>query len=166
MKLTVAKWEQKEGNQLTSNGLIRVNPNKPEYGSLILLHVAMSISNGFANKRTKVGFITGAVDDLKDMITSFGLKEGSDFSEKVAPHKIVTIEKVESEVPENQGFREKINPTTGEVLTKNGESIYWKTEVIAEGLDTHDELIQHDKETVDEAVQEFQGAAQNQGTTK
>ena len=160
-KLTVAKWEQKEGNQLTSNGLIRINPNKSDYGSLMLLAITMTISSGFVNKRTKVGFITGEVDTLKDMIKAAGLKEGDDFSEKVAPHRIVTLEKVESEVPENQGYREKINPSTGEVLTKNGESIYWKTEVVPEGSDVHDLLIEHDRDTVDASVQEFQGAAQN-----
>ena len=32
MKLTVAKWNEKAGNELTANGLIRINPNKPEFG--------------------------------------------------------------------------------------------------------------------------------------
>jgi len=156
MKLKVSKWEEKAGNELTANGLIRVNPNKPEFGSLMLISTVAALSNGFMNVKNKVGFIVGRVADLTNMIKEYGLKDGDDFSTKVAPHRIVTLEKLESEIPENQGFREKINPSTGEVLTKNGESIYWKTEVVAEGSDVQDTYIKHDVETEDAAVREFQ----------
>lgn len=169
-KLTVAKWQAKEGNELTAKGLVRINSNKPEYGSIMLLHVTMALSNGFLNKKTKVGFVTGRVEDLEGMIDTYKLKEGDDFSEKVAPHRIITSELVESEVPENQGYREKINPSTGEVLTKNGEPIYWKTEVVPAGSDRVDETIEHDRVSAEadaeeaQATQEFEGAAQR--TTK
>lgn len=158
MKLKVSKWEVKAGNELTANGLIRINPNKPEFGSMMLIATIAALSNGFMNVRNKVGFVVGRVADLTNMIKEYSLREGDDFSVKVAPHKIVTLELVESEVPENQGYRVKINPTTGETLTKDGEAIYWKTEVVREGADIQDTLIQHDVETEDVAIQEFQGA--------
>jgi len=165
MKVLVSKWADKDGaNKLDANGLIRLNDNKPEFGSLMLVTPnVISIENGFMNKRNKVAFITGRVDDLKEVIKAYGLKEGSDYSVKFGAHKIVTIEKLESQVPENQGFREKVNPQTGEVLTKNGEDIYWKTELVVENEYAMDEKIVHDKTpvtaTVDESIKEFQGEA-------
>jgi len=156
MKLKVSKWEEKAGNELTANGLIRVNPNKPEFGSIMLISTVAALSNGFMNVKNKVGFIVGRVADLTGMIKEYSLRDGDDFSAKVGPHRIATLERLESEVPANQGYREKINPTTGEVLTKNGESIYWKTEVVAEGSDIQDTYIKHDVETEDAAVREFQ----------
>lgn len=159
MKLKVSKWEAKAGNELTANGLIRVNPNKPEFGSLMLISTVAALSNGFMNVKNRVGFIVGRVADLTNMIKEYGLKEGDDFSAKVGPHRIVTLEKLESEAPANQGYREKINPTTGEVLTKDGETIVWKTEVVAEGSDIQDTFIRHDVETEDAAIREFQTGA-------
>jgi hypothetical protein len=161
MKLTVAKWENKAGNELTANGLIRINPNKPEFGSLMLITVVTALSNGFLNVKNKVGFIVGRVEDLKNMIAATDLKEGDDFSKKVAPHRIVTLEKLESELEDTRGWKEKINPSTGEVLTKNGEVIMWRTEVVPEGSDIIDTYIKHDTVAVeDEAVKEFAGAAE------
>ena len=163
MKCVVTKWNEKEGNQLTANGLIRINPNKPEFGSLMLMSVVTTLTNGFMNKRNKVGFVVGSIEDLEGAIEEYKLREGTDYSAAVAPVRIVTLERVESEVPENQGYREKINPTTEETLTKDGEPIYWKTEVVPEGSDIVDVLIQHDVEEVtattpDPATAEFKEA--------
>ena len=162
MKCLVTKWNEKEGNELTANGLIRINPNKTEFGSLMLMATVVSLSSGFLNKRNKVGFVVGSIEDLEAVIGEYKLKEGTDYSVAVSPHKIVTLERLESETPENQGFREKINPTTGEILTKNGETIMWKTEVVSESSDVVETLIQHDVAGVpvaDPAVEEFEGAA-------
>ena len=162
MKLAVAKWEDKDGNTLSENGLIRINTEKPDYGSLMLFAVVTSISNGFVNKRNKVGFVTGTIEDLDAIIEEYGLKEGSDYSELVSPHRIVTLEKIQSEVPVdknggNSGYKEKINPETEQILTKYGEPIFWKTEVVDEGSDITNEFIQHDLEPIsDEALADFQ----------
>lgn len=162
MKCLVTKWNEKDGNELTANGLIRINPNKPEFGSLMLMATVITLSSGFLNKRNKIGFIVGEIENLNAVISEYKLKEGTDYSVAVSPHKIVTLEKLESETPENQGFREKINPTTGEVLTKNGETIMWKSEVVSEASDVVESLIQHDvagtPAAIDPAVEEFQGA--------
>lgn len=160
MKLKVSKWEAKAGNELAANGLIRINPNKPNYGSLMLIAVVATLSNGFMNVKNKVGFIVGEVKNLEALISNFGLKEGDDYSAKVSPSRIVTLEKVESEVPEGQGYRAKINPQTNEQLTKDGEAIFWKTEVVAEGSDILDTYLTHDREPAqDAAIKEFSGAA-------
>lgn len=163
MKCIVSKWEEKDGaNKLTANGLVRINENKPEFGSLMLIAQTVTLSGGFLNKRNKVGFITGRVEDLEATIKAFNLKAGTDYSVAVGtPHKIVTIEKVESEVGDELGFREKINPSTEETLySKDGEAIFWKTEVQAGGDDLQDVLVDHVREpATDPAVAEFQGEA-------
>ena len=143
MELKVSKWNPDSG-EIVKNGLIRVNPNKPEYGSLMLINRTYTIVNGFANPKNKVGFITGKVDDLQKMVDQFHLREGDDFSQKVAPHRIVTLEKTESELGDDLGYREKINPSTGETLTHGGEVIYRKTEVVSEGSDIVDRYLTHD----------------------
>jgi len=162
MKCIVSKWQEKEGNELTANSLVRINTNKPEFGSLMLISQSVSLSNGFLNKRNIVGFVTGRIEDLKEVIKSYGLKEGSDYSVAVGPTKIVTLEVLESELTDaDLGYREKINPTSGEILSKDGDNIHWKTEVVAEGNDMSDRYIAHDREpvTADAAVAEFTGEA-------
>lgn len=160
MECIVSKWSEKEGNELILNGLVRINPNKPEFGSLMIINSSMTVNSGFVNKRNKVGFVTGEITVLEDMVEQFRLREGVDFSKAVGPHKIVTLEILESDVPENQGYREKINPSTEDTLTKDGEAIWWKTEVVSESSDLVDTLIQHDVATaeVDTATEEFTGA--------
>jgi hypothetical protein len=172
MKLTVSKWKEQEEAELSANGLIRINPNKPEFGSLMLISQVITLSSGFMNKRNKVGFVVGELADLEELIADKGIKEGTDWSVAIGPHRIVTLEKVESEVPLDKngtksGYREKINPTTEETLTKYGEVIYWKTEVVAEGSDITDEYIQHDIEpAADESRDEFAHAEDDQETGK
>ena len=108
------------------------------------------------------------------MIEEFELKEGSDYSELVGPHRIVTLELVQSKVPKdknggNSGYREKINPSSEEVMTRDGEPIYWKTEVVPEGSDLQDTLITHDRADAapDPASAEFEGAgAEKSGEKK
>jgi hypothetical protein len=157
MKCLVTKWNEKEGNTLTENKMIRINDNKPEFGSLMLISPVTELSpGGFLNKRNKVGFIVGRVEDLEATLTEFKLTDGTDFSVAVAPHRIVTLEKLESQVQENEYYREKINPSTGEILKKDGDTIMWRTEVVAEGSDIVEVKITHDRQPVaDAAVAEF-----------
>lgn len=145
MKCIVSKWVEKEGNQLTADNLIRINPKKPRYGSLKLISEVFVLTDGFLNRKNRIGFIVGEVSILKTLIERFNLKEGTDYSEAVTPHRIVVIEKLKSDTPENKGFREKINPSTNELLFKNGEQIMWKTEVVLEDDKRKDISIKHDR---------------------
>lgn len=157
MKLIVNKWKERENTEYSEDGLIRMNPNKPEFGSIMLSATVITINQNFLNKRNKVGFVTGKVEDLEDIIINNHLVEGSDFSKEVAPHRIVTLEKLESEVGEELGYSEKVNPSTGEVLSKDGQVIFRRTMVVEEGSDIVDALISHDSVPInDEARAEFQ----------
>ena len=134
---------------------------------LIATSFVMSAS-GFMNKKNLVGFVTAEVSDLEDLIESNGVKAGDNYSEKVGPHRIITQEKVESELTadEKLSFREKINPSTEEILTKDGEPIYRRTLVVAEGSDLVDTMITHDTENSDEGVTEAQKEFAGQESSK
>ena len=161
MKVKVTKWNKKDGDTYAANGLIRVNTNKPEYGSLMVMATTIVVTNGFVNSNNKVAFLNGEVTQLETMINEYNLKDGVDFGLAVGPHRIVTLERVESDLGEELGYSPKINPTTGEILTKDGETIYRKTELVAEGSDVIETLISHDREgdtVVDSAKAEFENA--------
>jgi hypothetical protein len=141
----LSTWEEKEGNHLTADNLIRINPNKPRFGSLMLIAEDFMLNGGFLGKRKRIGFVVSEVSMLKTIIKHFNLVEGVNFSETVAPHRIVVIEKLESEAPVNKGFNEKINPSTRELLLRDGEKIMWKTEVVPESSDIQDILIPYNE---------------------
>ena len=163
MKISVVKWNEKEGNTLTDDKLIRINDNKPEYGSMMVVSEAREFAlGGFTNKKTRVAFITGLVEDLEGMIEEHKLKDGSNFNQVFGEHKIVVVEKLASEVGERDGFSEKINPTTGEVLYKGGEVIMRRTYLVGAASELADTMIEHDRvPATDEAIAEFQGEAAN-----
>ena len=158
MKLIVTKWKEKPDTEYAGEGLIRKDTAKPEYGSLMLTAHELTVTNGFVNNRKKIGFIAGTIEELEDIIERHNLVEGSNFSALTSPHRIVVLEKVESELNGELGYSEKKNPASGQILSKDGEVIYRKTEVVPEGSDVVDILITHDKEpdAVDNAVGEFE----------
>jgi len=118
---------------------------------------SVEITNGFANTKNRIGFVTGEVDKLEAMVEEYDLKAGVDFSTHVGPHRIVIREKVQSDILEGEkGWNEKINPSTKQILSKDGEVIYRKVEVVADGSDLVDVFITHDKQpTVNESNTEF-----------
>jgi hypothetical protein len=148
MKLVIAEFKEKEGNELLCNGLIRINPNKNEYASLMLIDASIKINNGFLNDVNKVGFVTGRTDVLKKLVERADLKPGDNFSEKVFDAKIVTIEKIEDEVDSETdfGFRIKINPSTQCALQHDKKDIYWKRVVVAESSSEKDVTIEKNGE--------------------
>ena len=157
MILSVTKWKEKPDTEYSEDGLIRLNTAKPEYGSIMLAAIVVGIQNGFINSRKRIGFVSGNVKELEDILLKHEIVENSDFSTLVSPHRIVVLEKLESEIGDEFGYIEKVNPSTGEILTKDSEVIFRKTEVVEEGSDIVDILISHDKiEVSDEASSEFE----------
>lgn len=149
-KLIVTAFNPSDEVVLEANGLIRVSSNNDEYGSIMVVQKQFKIG-GFMNRRINIGFITAKVEELHDMIETNGLKEGTDLSSTdLGEHKIVTIEKLESKLTEEEikSFRAKINPETEEELVKDGEQIYWKTEVVEANSEKVNIYIQHDKSDV------------------
>lgn len=157
MKLKVTKYKEKVDAEYAADGLIRKNTNKPEYGSLMLTSTVVEITNGYLNSKNRTGFVTAKVEELEAIVSEHKLKEGGDFSALVSPHRIVILEKVASQLTDDDmGYDEKINPSTGEVLKRNGESIFRKTQVVEEGSDIVDVKITHNTvEVEDPANVEF-----------
>ena len=124
MKITVEK--PVEGREVVS-GVIGVNPNNPQYGSIQLSQVTSTISdNGFMNQQKRVAFITGEIDKLEYFVKEKQLTVGCNFCEKTKTDFRLVIE--ESTEPFYPGQREKINPKTSESLfTADGELIYART---------------------------------------
>jgi len=164
-QILIAQWDEKKGqNTITDDKLIRINDNKPEYGSMMVTHKTREFGmGGFTNPKTRVAFIAGTVEDLKVMIKENKLVAGSNFSDAFGDHKIIAVEKLESEVGPKDGFSEKINPTTGEILTKDDEKIMRRTYLVPTANENLvDVLIEHDREEVeveaDAAKAEFTAA--------
>ncbi len=163
-EVLITAWQEKEGNTLNESKLIRINDNKPEYGSMMVSVQTREFSfGGFTNPRTRVAFIAGTVEDLEKMIKQHKLEAGTNFSKKFGEHKIVTVEKLESEVGPKSGFTTKMNPSTKEILTSGGETIMRRTYLVsATNEKVNDILIDHDKDedaaAFDPAVEEFQAA--------
>jgi len=155
--LRISKFEPTEGVDLLDNDLIRVNPNKPEYGSLMVIHATVGMSNGFMNKVNRVGFINGKVEDLQ----SLAVKEGANWNTVAGQECFIRVVEIdESELKDTDlGFQVKVNPSTGEELfAASGSRIMRRTyvEPIASGLT--DSLVKH--VSADELVEKAEEVAE------
>jgi hypothetical protein len=147
--LNIVHWIPKEGDKYVADQMIRLSSGNPEFGSIMLLQVVPVIRNGFLNMRNRIGFITGDVKELTKFLAENNLKYGDNFNSVVeVPHKIISIEKLESEVGEKDGYRNKINPSTKEELTFEGEQIVWRTKVVPDRPENMDIHLNHDQTTM------------------
>lgn len=124
-----------------SNGLIGINPNKPEYGSIQMATTIRSFGS-FASKTRTVHFLSGTVEELKEIVAEFSLSAGDDFSEKVQPSRIIVRE---STTPFYDGQQPKMNPSTQEVVTHNGQDIYRETDLVGANSSETDSKLSNDK---------------------
>lgn len=95
-----------------SGEVITKSSKNPEYGTIRVDALTVSMEKGFLNKSNRSAFIRGKVSDLE----SLGLKDGSKISGKII--------KRESFKPFYPGQSPKINPTTGEILLKDEKETY------------------------------------------
>lgn len=98
----------------STGAIITPRKNNPEYGVIRVDQETVSMENGFLNKSNRTAWIGGKVSDLE----SLNLKEGS-----ALPGKIV---RRESHTPFYEGQSPKINPSTNEVIEKNGQPVYFQ----------------------------------------
>jgi hypothetical protein len=111
MKVTVLAGE--------NGAVLQPNPNKPEYGSIALEQLVFTTKNGFMNKRRRVAFIAGKVEELSEFLEVSGVKAGSSLPGKLIVH--------ESFHPFFEDQTPKVNPQTGAVMLCDGAPIYQKT---------------------------------------
>lgn len=127
------------------DGIIAVNPNKPEYGNIQLRTVVPVLNNGFIRTDTRVAFLPGRVEDLQNLIASYDLKAGDDFNEKCYEVKLIHKE---STSPMYEGQNPKLNPSTAEIVVdENGAAIYRQTIAVTADSEAKDELVASKKVT-------------------
>lgn len=95
-----------------SNLVITPSATKPEYGTFRVDSEQKTFINGFMNNSKRSAFIRGKIVDLNTL----GLTAG-----KVMPGQII---KEESFSPFYDNQSPKINPTTAEVVLKDGRESY------------------------------------------
>lgn len=127
-----------------TNQVITQSTNNPEYGYVRVESKTTTFENGWIRTATRSALIRGKVDELKPLE---GLKQ--------LPGKIVVKESL---TPAYDGQDPKINPQTGEVLTKGGSPIYRQTFFTQNPAET-DIFVAHDTVAVPVAT----GASANNG---
>ncbi len=126
-------------------GLIMISPNNPESGAIMLRQTSItSNEKGFLKADRRVGFLKGSPDELQEILDTYNLQDGDNFSEKAWPLKLV-IE--ESHDPFYVGQQPKINPRTGEEVTSEGAPVYRYTHTVPVGYDMQDTLLRNDRVT-------------------
>lgn len=97
----------------TTGNIVTVGSN-PEYGTIRVDSETVSFSNGYMNKSRRTAFIRGRVSDLKSMNFEDGQRM------------IGIIQRQESFSPFYDGQTPKINPSTSEVILKDGKEVYFQ----------------------------------------
>ena len=124
--LKIMKYDQKEGQFYSENRLIHINSAKPEFGSIMVKSTPTfrKGSVGAFGLEVRTAFYVDRVKNLQML----DLQEGQAFDEVVGESlKIVRLEQTSPA----DGFRELVNPTTGEVvMAKDGTPIYWCTKIV------------------------------------
>lgn len=101
----------------TTGNIVTAGSN-PEYGTVRVDSETVSYTNGYMNKSRRTAFIRGRVSDLESM----NFKDGQ--------RMIGIIQKQESFSPFYDGQTPKINPSTSEVILKDGKEVYLQYEYI------------------------------------
>jgi hypothetical protein len=136
--------EKSTSDKTEANGVIGVNPNKPEFGSIMMRTTSWNTDGGFLNKASRVHFLSGKVEELKELCAAFSLNAGDDYSAKVAPSRLIVQE---STTPFYDGQAPKINPSTDEIVTYNGADVYRETQLVP-ASSTQQDLILREGEVV------------------
>lgn len=104
----------------------------PEFGYFRVESSNTSMENGWIQTSTRSALIRGKMADL----TKLNLKEGQELAGKI----IIK----ESNTPSYDGQPSKINPSTGEEMTHNGNPVY-RESFFTTDANAQDELLANDK---------------------
>lgn len=131
-------------------GVIAVNPNKPEFGNIQLRETSFDITSSFSRVNKSVHFLPGRVEDLKLFVQEYNLTPGCDLNQKRSAKGefALKIKITENTTPSYDSQEAKINPTTGEVITHEGQPVYRHSSLVALSDYTGDELLQRVPATI------------------
>jgi len=99
--------------------VVVVNENKPDYASMMLEQLVFVNNNGFLNKKRRVAFLTGTVEQMQEFANMMGAAKGKE----LPGHLYVK----ETFYPQYEGHQPKCNPRTGRACLVDGALVYWKT---------------------------------------
>lgn len=133
--------------------IITISGKNKEFGSIMLRQEKLVLSPGsnIANIQARVAHFAGTLENLESIVENFNLKEGDNFN-KIMPVDLVVEEQTE---PFYDGQDPKINPSTGEIVTHNGQEVYRSTFIAQKGEERTDQLLRTDpsEETVGQKAQ-------------
>lgn len=138
--IRVSSISEKVAPSRIIDGVIVISEKNTEFGSIMLEEVAFTNSAGFLNKQKRVAFLRSDLATLKDYVASLGLKAGSPVEGKIVVEESIT--------PFFEGQTPKVNPTSGAVITSNGNAIYRNSYLGTIG--DVDKLLASDKVVVEE----------------
>lgn len=126
--------------------IITIGRNE-EYGSIMLRQEKLVIAPGtnIMNIQPRTAQFAGRIENLEKMVQEYGLKEGDNFSKKVTDVELIVEE---SHEPFYEGQEPKINPSTGEVVTSDGQEVYRQTFIKPKSEEANDKLLTIDREPV------------------
>jgi hypothetical protein len=151
MNAQVIIIEKSSSVNTTANGVIGINPNNSEYGSIQMATTKFDFGN-FASAKRVVHFMSGRVSDLENIVKVFDLKIGDDFSKKAQPSRIIVKESI---TPFYEGQKPKINPETSEIILHNGQEVYRDTDLVAASSQETDQKLSSDKVKVAQTESPF-----------
>lgn len=129
--------------------LIRVKPasegGNPEWGSVALESFSLVTKNGVMTKRHRFAYFRGPIEVLQEL----DLKEGDNINKKLTELgmdnlKIIQVERTEPMYEGHQQKQVPLNSTVNpgeKIFTVDGEPIYMRFEVAAEGEGKSDVLL-------------------------
>ena len=146
------------------DGVINVNPKKPEFGFIGIRRKGIMLGN-FAKVDKSIAFISGEIATLREIVAEYKLEVGMDASE-VLNVKVVVRESFEPFYPTQEP---KINPVTKAIVTSGGKPVYRSSFIVDKDSTDKDIFLENDKVPVEstpipENAQEFANSVINQLT--
>lgn len=99
-----------------SGRIVRINQNKPEYGSIEFRQRREQLRRGWVQFKERVTWLAGTIDDLEEFVEFYNLTVDSQL-----PGKIYTVESFK---PFYMDQQPKINPSTGNAVLVDGALVY------------------------------------------
>jgi len=125
-----------DDSRKVGNLIVKSN-NDPNFGSIAVSSRTVSVGN-MANYRARWAFIVDSIDNLKAMVEDYNLAPGSDYSQKIAPARLIVLE---SHEPFFKDQSPKLYPAThkekpGEMVLSAGMPVYRQVHIVAANAET------------------------------
>jgi len=118
------------------HAIIRPSTTKPEWGSVMVKSTSFTMTNGIINERSRAAYFRAPLV----LLNKLNLKEGADLSALLGTE--LRIARKETNIPQYEGHRQKMNPQTKENIFVGGQPVFLQDSV--EAANVADQLITAD----------------------